>query len=71
MQQAMLQSNSRTTCGKIDDTETLAVRNITRTVCLGLDDGEVVELCIATLFALMIESKEGVARALEGDELIA
>lgn len=67
MQQAMLQSNSRTTCGKIDDTETLAVRNITRTVGLGLYDSEIVKLCIATLLALVIESKEGMARALKGD----
>ena len=71
MQQAMLQSNSRTTCGKIDDTETLAVRYVATTIGLRLYYSEVIELGIATLLALVIESKEGVARTLEGDELIA
>ena len=70
MKQAMLQRNGRTVGSLIDDADSLAVWDILATVGLGLNDGEVVELGIATLQTFMVKSKESMARTLEGDELI-
>ena len=70
MKQTMLQRNGRTVGSLIDDADSLAVWDILATVGLGLNDGEVVELGIATLQAFMVKGKESMARTLEGDELI-
>lgn len=58
-------------CSQIDDADGLAERDVLTAVCQRLLDGEIVEFGIAAFQALVVEGKEGVARTLEGDELIA
>ena len=70
VQQTMFQRNGRMSSSKVDDAECLAVGNVTATVGIGFHDREVVELGIASLLAFTVETEQGMARALKGDELI-
>ena len=56
---------------QIDEADGLTERDVPAAVSQRLLDGEIVEFGIAAFQALVVEGKEGVARTLEGDELIA
>ena len=70
VEQTMLQRNHRFASSKVDDTHGLAEGDVRAAVSLRFLDSKIVELGIAAFLTLIIEGEEGMARALEGDELI-
>ena len=52
-------------CGKVNDSYRLTVWDVMTAVCQGFFYYEVVKLCIAAIFPLVVKGKERVARALE------
>ena len=70
VQQTMFQRNGRMSSSKVDDTHGLAEGDVRAAVSLRFLDSKIVELGIAAFLTLIIEGEEGMARALEGDELI-
>ena len=68
--QSVGQSNHGLAISKVDDTHGLAEGYVAAAVGLRLFNCKIVELCIAAVMAVLIESKEGVARSLERNELI-
>ena len=70
VEQPVRQGNGRKACSQIDDADGLAVRDVLAAISTGLADYEVVELGIAAFKSFMIEGKERMTGALEGDQLI-
>ena len=70
VEHAVLQGNSRAACCLVDDANSLAVRDVLRTVGTRFFNSKVVKLCISALITLYVESKESMTRTLEADELI-
>ena len=61
----------RLPCSQVDDTDGLTQRDVLAAISLRFFNREVVILSIAAVLTLVVECKEGMTGALEGDELIA
>lgn len=71
VEQAMRIADGRTIGSLIDDSECLTEGDVARTIGTGFIHREIIELGKAAILTLRVESEQGMAGALECDELIA